>query len=373
MVKSGGPSEPLRAFISGGRSIRGLQPVTEKRNENYDDADQPLDALLELGLTPVDLPPVTCEVEKVGKRKYRIVSTRPAMGTLVSVTMIHSSRERAEEAAGRAFEEIDRLADILSRHDDSAALACLNREGLLKGVPVELDAVVRRALYYNRISSGSFDISVKPLVDLLESSTVPEGRAKPAPEDLKAALELTGLDNLKMTDHSIQFTRQGMGLTLDGIAKGYIVDKVAEVLKKHKVGNYLINAGGDIRTAGKREDRKPWKVAVQDPLKNGEFPDIIRLSNRAVATSGGYEIYFDPRMEFHHIIDSVTGMSPTMNLSVSVVAPTTMTADALATTLFLIAQAQGIALIESLPGCEALIVDRMGSQMKTRGWRSAAR
>ncbi len=304
------------------------QPVTEKRNENNDDADQPLDALLDLGLTPVDLPPVTCEVEKVGKKKYRIVSACPAMGTLVSVTMIHSSRERAEEAAGRAFEEIERLTGILSRHDDSTALAYLNREGLLKGVPAELDAVVRQALHYNRISNGSFDVSVKPLVDLLERGTEPEGRTTPAPEDLEAALELTGLDNLKVTEHSIQFTRQGMGLTLDGIAKGFIVDRAADVLKKHKVGNYLINAGGDIRTAGKREDRKPWKIAVQDPLKSGEFPDLIRLSNRAVATSGGYEIYFDSRGEFHHIVDSVTGMSPTMNLSVSVVAPTTMAADA---------------------------------------------
>ena len=220
------------------------------------------------------------------------------------------------------------------------------------------------------ISGGSFDISVKPLVDLLENSTELEGRAAPAPEDLKAALELTGLDNLKVTEHSIQFTRQGMGLTLDGIAKGYIVDRAADVLKEQNIGNYLINAGGDIRTAGKREDRQPWKVAVQDPSKSGEFPDIIRLSNRAVATSGGYEIYFDPRMEFHHIVDSATGKSPRMNSSVSVVAPTAMTADALATTLFLKPLEAGIALIESLPGCEALIVDRTGTQVKTRGWRS---
>jgi len=347
--------------------------VTEKRNENHDDADRPLDALLDMGLTPVDLPPVTCEAEKIGKRKFRIVSARPAMGTLVSVTMIHSSIEGAEEAAGRTFEEIDRLSGILSRHDDSAALAYLNLEGQLKDVPAELYEVVQRAFHYNMISSGSFDISVKPLIDLLESGTELQSSAAPAPEDLKAALELTGLDNLKVTEHSIQFTRQGMGLTLDGIAKGFIVDRAADVLKKHKVENYLINAGGDIRTAGKREDRKPWTVAIQDPLKSGEFPDIMRLSNRAVATSGGYEIYFDPRMESHHIINSVTGLSPTMNLSVSVVAPTTMTADALATTLFLTAQAQGIALIESLPGCEALIIDRTGSQMKTKGWRSAAR
>jgi thiamine biosynthesis lipoprotein len=334
---------------------------------------QPLDALLELGFTQVDPPAVTCEIEKIGKRKYRIVATRPAMGTLVSLAMIHSSRDRAEEAVGRAFEEISRLTGILSRHDDSAALAYLNRVGLLADVPPELNDVVQRALYYNTISLGSFDISVKPLVDLLEGDTELEDRMSPEPEKVKEALELTGLDNLKVTEHSIQFTRQGMGLTLDGIAKGYIVDRAAEVLEKNRIGDYLINAGGDIRAAGNREDRKPWTVAVQDPSKSGDFPDIIHLSNRAVATSGGYEIYFDPRKEVHHIVDSVTGMSPNMNLSVSVVAPTTMAADALATTLFLITARRGIELIESLSGYEALIVDRKGSQMKTRGWRSAAR
>jgi thiamine biosynthesis lipoprotein len=293
------------------------------------------------------------------------------MGTLVTFTTINSSRERAEEAVGRAFEEIDRLIGLLSRHDESAALASLNREGLLKDVPAELEEVVSSAIHFHSISKGSFDISVKPLVDLLESGEGGAGGGIPAPEDLKEALELTGMDHLSVSREVIRFAREGMGLTLDGIAKGFIVDRAAGVLKSNEIGSYLINAGGDIRTAGKREDRKPWTVAVQDPAKSGDYPDVIHLSNRSVATSGGYEIYFDPNMEVHHIVNSMTGASPDLNLSVSVVAPTTLAADALATALFLISPQEGVKLIESLPGCEALIVDRTGSRMKTRGWRSA--
>jgi len=341
-----------------------------------DDADRAahkLSALLDLGLTPVDIPPVTCEATKVGRRRYKVISARPAMGTLVSIAIIHSSRDRAEEAVGLVFEEIDRLIGILSRHDESTALAYLNREGFLDGMPSELSQVVTRAFHYHAISQGTFDVSVKPVVDLLEKSAEDEEGRGPTEEEIKEALELTGAGHIELTEHTIGFRKPGMGITLDGIAKGYIVDRAADILRRHRIRHFLINAGGDIRTAGTRDDRKPWTVAVQDPTKSGEFPDIIHLSNLAVATSGGYEIYFDPEMKFHHIVDSETGLSPDLNASVSVVAPTTMAADALATTLFLMEPEKGIELIDSLQGCESLIVDGDGRQTKTRGWKSVSR
>ena len=341
-----------------------------------DDSDRvarKLSALLDLGLTPVEVPPVASETVKVGGRRYKVLTARPSMGTLVSMAVIHSSRDRAEEAVGRAFEEIDRLVGILSRHDESTALAYLNREGFLEGMPPEMGRVVARALYYNRVSNGTFDISVKPVVDLLERKAETREGIEPTEDEMREALALTGSGGIELTEHTIGFKKQRMGITLDGIAKGYIVDRVAEVLAGHRIKNFLINAGGDIRTAGRRDDRKPWTVAVQDPAKGGEYPDIIHLSNRAVATSGGYEIYFDPEMKLHHIVDSATGRSPGMNASVSVVAPTAIAADALATTLFLMEPAGWIALMESLPGCECLIVDAKGAQSKTKGWESAPR
>jgi len=332
-----------------------------------------LSALLDLGLTPVEVPPVASETVRIGRRKYKVLTARPSMGTLVSMAVIHSSRDRAEEAIGRALEEIDRLVGILSRHDESTALAYLNREGFLEGMPPEMSRVVERALYYHQISRGTFDISVKPVVDLLERKAETREGTEPTEDEMREALALTGSGSIELTEHTIGFNKSGMGITLDGIAKGYIVDRAAEVLAGHRIRNFLINAGGDIRTAGVRDDRKPWTVAVQDPAKREEFPDIIHLSDRAVATSGGYEIYFDPDMKLHHIVDSATGWSPGMNASVSVVAPTTIAADALATTLFLMEPEGGIILMESLPGCECLIVDAKGAQSKTKGWKSAPR
>lgn len=373
-----------------------------------------LSALLDLGLERIEPPPVTTESVRLDRSSHKLTQYRPAMGTFISVTAIHGSEARAAEAIGAALAEMDRLVAILNRFDEASALTELNRHGRIEGPPPELARVVGRALHYHRLSGGVFDASVKPLVDLLSAGrpraatpagndgphdregasrghgreeTVPlqgreeasvggrfgaaGSRPQPDPRDLRAALELVGSEHIELTQRAIGFGRSGMGITLDGIAKGYVVDEVAETLVGHGVRSYLINAGGDIRTAGRKGNRLPWTVAVQDPDKRDDFPDIIELEDGAVATSGSYEIYFDRERLFHHIVSSRTGESPLLNSSVSVLAPTTMAADALATALFVMEPAEGLRFIESRPRCECLIVDANGRQLRSRGWRSA--
>jgi thiamine biosynthesis lipoprotein len=164
-----------------------------------------------------------------------------------------------------------------------------------------------------------------------------------------------------------------MSISLNGIAKGYIVDAMAGVLKNQGIEDFLIDAGGDVRCEGTKEEGLPWTVAVQDPSKNDQYPDVVHLANAAVATAGSYERYFDHSQRFHHIINSETGLSPRVNESVSIVAPSAMVADALATGVFVLQPHLGIRLIDSLHGCECLIVDRSGRILKSDGWRSAAR
>jgi thiamine biosynthesis lipoprotein len=162
-----------------------------------------------------------------------------------------------------------------------------------------------------------------------------------------------------------------MAITLDGIAKGYIVDQAAALLAKNNINNFLINAGGDIRTKGQRQDRKPWAIAIQDPHKKKQYPDIIQMSDGAVATSGNYEVYFDQEKMFHHIVNPRTGMSPHADASVSVIAPTTMEADALSTSVFVMEPMEGIRFIDSLPRYECLILSTTGKMKKSKGWKSA--
>jgi thiamine biosynthesis lipoprotein len=322
-----------------------------------------LSLLGDLGLKRVEAAPVSVTAEQVGKALYKVTHGRPAMGTFVSVTALHPSRNLADEAIGAAFEQMDQRIAVFNRFDGASAVSQLNREGRLADAPPEFSRVVGRALHYYRLSHGTFDVTVKPLVDLLS-----RGTAEPDEREIGELLELVGSKHIELSPHAVRFRRAGVGITLDGIAKGHIVDRIADCLDRHGLANYLVNAGGDIRTAGTRERGEPWAVAVQHPDKTGEFPDIIRLRAGAVATSGSYEIYFDRERKYHHIVNSRTGASPNVSASVSVLAPTAMAADALATSAFLMDPAAGLRFIGALPQCECMIIDRQGGQWKTEGW-----
>ena len=337
---------------------------------------QRMAALGAMGFQRTDAVAFPTEAEPVPGGRQKVTEKRPAMGTLVSITAIHLSRGLVEEAAGRAFEEMNRVVELLNRYDPSSAISVLNDSGNIGGPPPELSGVLRQALAYNRRSLGAFDPTVSPLVDLFRSrggvssgGTVPS--TPPSPAVVRDLLELVDAGAVEIRPRSIRLGKVGMGLTLDGIAKGFVVDRMAEVLSEWGLSDYLIDAGGDIRSSGFREDGRPWQVAVQDPGKLDRFPDVFPLSGMAVATSGSYEIYFDPCRSHHHIVDSRSGASPGSSQSVSVVAPTAMEADALATSVFLMEPARGAAFIDSIPQCACLIVDRHGRQVRSARWRSA--
>jgi thiamine biosynthesis lipoprotein len=203
-----------------------------------------------------------------------------------------------------------------------------------------------------------------------------EGPPPPGPgtlaREVQRLMDLVDGGAVEITDRAIRLPRSGMGITLDGIAKGYVVDRVAGVLGEHGLKDYLINAGGDIRSSGRREDGQAWQVAIQDPERSPDFPDVIPLSGMAVATSGSYEIYYDPERAHHHIVSSTDGRSPQHSKSVSVVAPTALEADALATSAFVMDPAEAVTFIDSMPRCACLIVDRNGRQLRSARWRSVA-
>ncbi len=331
-----------------------------------------LSGLLGLGLATGGIFHPTAEAVRFNRKLYKVSKTRLGMGTFVSMTLVHPSRDEAEEAMGLAFEEIDRLTRAMSRFDETTAVAQLNREGVLVDVPPEVVHVVATALDYNRISRGCFDISVEPIVDLFREKFASGRDIPPTETELNKVLGLVGSDMIELNGRTLRFKKPGMGITLDGIAKGYIVDKASEVLMSRNIRNHLINAGGDIRGRGLRQDRKPWAIAIQDPKKEKRYPDIIDMSDGAIATSGNYEVYFDREKMFHHIVNPFTGRSPQASISVSIIAETTMAADALSTSVFVMDPGQGTIFINSLAGCECLVIARDGRKFKSAGWKSAA-
>ncbi len=327
------------------------------------------ESLLELGFVPARPASRYVEDTVLPSGDHKLVIDRRAMSTRVSIAAIHPSRGLLEDAAERAYEEMDRLIGILNRFDEGSAVGVLNAVGRLAGPPPELVALLERSASVHRASDGAFDVTVQPLVDLLHGSESLSDRGVVDTVAWRHALERVGADDVKVWASRIRLDRDGMGITLDGIAKGYIVDAMAGVLEAHGLGRFLIDAGGDIRASGLREDGAAWMVAVRDPRHGGILPGVLGIESGAVATSGGYEARFDPEGSWHHIVSARTGRSPDSVLSVTVAGPTVFASDALATATLLMSPGDGIRFIDSLPGFECMVIDAAGRSALSAGWK----
>lgn len=168
----------------------------------------------------------------------------------------------------------------------------------------------------------------------------------------------SGRQHLQIDGSQVSFLKPGMGITLDGIAKGYIVDQGVEVLKDHGFENTMVEAGGDLMAHGYRVDGEAWKLGVADPRPAGEshYLASFSVSNQAVATSGDYlQSYAEDRSQ-HHIINPATGYSPPELASVTVLASNAMLADAFSTTIMVLGIQQGLQFVDGMSDVEALLV-----------------
>ena len=326
-----------------------------------------LSGLLGLGVASATLLPVEkAESVLFRKNEYKVSQTRTGMGTFVDMTVVHDSRDQAEHALGLAFAEVDRLCALLTRYGSQSPVCELNAENKLVQPGTELREVLGRALYYHRETDGAFDITVKPLVDLYQGHFA-VGK-QPREAEISAVISRIGSERLRFANGSILLPETGMGITLDGIAPGYIADRAAQVLAENGIVNHMVNAGGEIKVGGTAAKGTAWTVAVQDPGKKSAYPSIINLREGAVATSGNYEIYYDREKVFHHIVNGKTGHSPLLSTSVTVMAPTAMDADILSTAVFVMEPEAGMRFINARPGYACFMVDREGKTRQSQGW-----
>lgn len=312
------------------------------------------------------------EAVKFDKNMFKVSRSLPAMGTMVSITVLDGSKDRGEEAISAAFNEIERLVKILSRFDTATPLYQLNREGFLNESPPELSYLINKSKHYYSLSNGSFDITIKPVLDFITQSFKNDQKLSGSEEKkIKDLLRLVDSGLIYTSGKRITFRKDGVQITLDGIAKGYIVDKATKKLSDMGIKHALINAGGDISAIGGKDSNKPWKIAIEDPLKGKNYPSVVSIKNGSIATSGNYEVFFDKKKVHHHIINPKTGLSPLINASVSIQAQTTMEADALSTAVFLLDAHSGIQLINSLPSCKSLVVTKNHVTIKSNRWQGS--
>lgn len=301
---------------------------------------------------------------------HRVHDTRTHMGTLVSLTFVHPDASRARDGVRAGFDEMARLESILSRHAPGTPMAELNRTGGLDRAPGELLHLLDTARRWHELTGGAFDPSVAPLLERY-AARHREGRGPPPDSEIREVLARSvGFDGVEVRGGRVRFVRPGMALTLDGVAKGFIVDRTVAALARAGGERVLVDAGGDMASGGRDPSSEPWPVDVQDPHHARRSLGRIGLTGGAVATSGDYARTFTPDRRHHHILDPRTGRSPDHTSSVTVRAPSAMEADALSTALLVLGPGEGLRVLERVPGAEGLLVAKDGTRHASAGMDS---
>jgi thiamine biosynthesis lipoprotein len=267
--------------------------------------------------------------------------------------------------------EVDALlAEInhtMSTYDPESELSRFNRMRTTDWVSASdsLFAVVKAALEIGAQSEGAFDITVGPLVNLWGFGPEVHPDRIPRETDIAAARTRSGLDKVTLSDAqpAIRKHRPDVFLDLSGIAKGYGVDRVAELMTGHGIEHYMVEIGGEIRVRGLKEHETPWRIAIEKPL-SGErsVQTMLALSDVALATSGNYRNFFEiAGRRYSHTIDPTTGWPVDNHLvSVTVLADTSMRADAWATAFQVLGPERGMAIAERLNLPVLFVIERDG-------------
>jgi thiamine biosynthesis lipoprotein len=208
------------------------------------------------------------------------------------------------------------------------------------------------------LSDGAFDVTVQPLWTLYAEHFFANSAPSPAgppPEAIERTREFVDWRAIELGARRIVLTRPGMGITLNGIAQGYITERITDILRAHGCDRTFANLGcSEISAQGRHANGNPWRVGLADPRQPEKVGIALDLCDRSVCTSGGYGTKFEATGRFHHLFDPLTGTSAHGYLAVSVMATRTMLADALSTALYVTPPQRSSALLASFPGVSAL-------------------
>ncbi|WP_413935657.1 FAD:protein FMN transferase [Nitrospira sp. BLG_1] len=267
--------------------------------------------------------------------------------------------------------EVDTLlAEInhtMSTYDPESELSRFNRLQTTEWVPASasLRDVLKAAIEIGAQSDGAFDITVGPLVNLWGFGPDVHPDRIPPESDIAAARARSGLDKIALSDSqpAIRKHRSDVFLDLSGIAKGYGVDRVAELMTAHGIEHYMVEIGGEIRVRGLKEQDTPWRIAIEKPLSSERsVHTMLALSDIALATSGNYRNFFEiAGRRYSHTIDPNTGWPIDNHLvSVTVLAETSMRADGWATAFQVLGPERGMAIAEQLNLPVLFVIERDG-------------
>jgi len=265
-------------------------------------------------------------------RRYRW--SGQALGAETSIVLYHRDRATAERVIGLCIDEIDRLENEFSLYRPQSALNRLNRAGRLERPSHDMVRLLATSRGFSDLTNGAFDITVQPLWTLYAGHFANPGAdpAGPGREAVQSVLRRVDYRAVTVGRNAISLDRPGMALTLNGIAQGYITDRVADLLRTHGIDRVLVDLG-EIRGLGVGQGGRPWRIGVGDPGGGSKIIEALEIGDQAVATSAGSGTPFDRDGRHHHLFDPRRGESARRYASVTVIAPMATRADALSTAL----------------------------------------
>ena len=275
------------------------------------------------------------------------------MGTTWHVTIPHSVSRDKKKLQLSIQKELDDINQKFSTYIPTSEISQFNNSPTTQpfNVSKAVVDVIQSAQTLSEKTHGAFDITVAPLINLwgFGSNIIlssPNGLA------ISQAKTTTGYHHLKVLSHPSQLVKDIPNLQIDlsAIAKGYAVDKLSDLLDKHREKNYLVEIGGEIKVKGMNSKNQPWKIAIEKPIfnlsmqKNTEAQRVISLKDIAVATSGDYHNYFEEKgIRYSHTINPFTGKPVQHQLaSVTVLHPSAMVADSMATAIMVLGEERGL-------------------------------
>lgn len=273
------------------------------------------------------------------KAEASLVTWRGTMlGAVATMKIHHEDRKEAERLIEVAVAEARRLERLFSLYREDSVLVELNRTGVLVDPAPELVDLLQISVRYAELTGGAFDPTVQPLWLLYanhfsRADADPNG---PSRNDIRAALAEVGYGRLAISRDRIVMPR-GSAITLNGIAQGYVTDKVVDLLRSRGVVQSLVDMG-ETRAIGSRPDGKPWDIGIADPASTGRTETVIPIVDRAVSTSGSYGFQFDSAGRFNHLFDPKTGGCAGRYRSVTTVSGNATAADAMSTAFSVMAE-----------------------------------
>ena len=299
------------------------------------------------------------------------------LGTRVELSVFEGG---SSNILREAVNLISALENELSRNMEQSEIFNININAGISSVNVSENAffIINKSLYYSELSEGSFDITVGPLVSLWGIGTA-EVKV-PSPDEIHAAVDLIDFRRIKLTTSPsgkmVFLEQKGMEIDLGGIAKGFIADKVYELLKADGVKSAIINLGGDVRLLGRRSEGRLFRIGIQDPFAGrGEYLGIYEGENISIVASGVYERYYEEDgVRYHHIFDPKTGY-PADNdiMGISVIAGNAADADALSTLLFMLGAKGALEFAEGLENVEVIIITKDKEVILSSGIKNSFR